>query len=86
MGTWIGKQGTIDIVGQNEIRENIVAVCNWDDKLLTYERYELLLENMEQARIKAKVIYLFSATEFDSRLKMLEKEDSHIVLVDMKEL
>ena len=86
MGTWIGKKGTIDIVGQNEVRENIVAVCNWDEKEFPYSRYQLLVENMDQARIKAKVIYLFSATEFDPMVKNLANHDTSVVLVDMKEL
>ena len=42
---------------------------------------------MKSARIKAQVIYLFSAKDFDDRLKALEKEqDSNVVLVDMTEL
>jgi hypothetical protein len=41
---------------------------------------------MDKAKITAKAIYLFSATEFDSRLKDLAKRDNSIVLVDMKEL
>ena len=41
---------------------------------------------MDQARIKAKVIYLFSATEFDPMVKNLANHDASVVLVDMKEL
>ena len=87
LGTWIGKQGTIDVVGRDSIRNSVVGVTNWDAPMLTYDRYEQLISDMKSARIKASVIYLFSAKDFDDRLKALEKEpDSHVVLVDMTEL
>ncbi len=86
MGTWVGKQGTIDIIGQNSVRENVVGICNWDKKELTLDDYKELLANMKRAKISAKVYYLFSAKSFDADLIALAKEHSEIVLVDMKEL
>ena len=85
-GTWVGKNGTIDVVGQDEVRNNIVAKANYDKSAFPYEAYENLLSNMEQARIKAKAVYLFSATEFDPKLVELSRKDSSVILVDMKEL
>lgn len=87
MGTWVGKEGTIDVIGRNKIRENVVGITNWDQPTMTFERYESLLTDMKSARIAAKTIYLFSATDFDDKLKSLEKEDdSSVVLIDMTEL
>lgn len=87
MGTWIGKEGTIDIIGQDKIRDNVVGICNWDLEELTFDRYQKLLEDMKSARIHAKTIYLFSARSFDVKLKALEHQsDSAVVLVDMTEL
>lgn len=86
MGTWVGKDGQIDIIGQNAQRENVVGLCNWTEEELSFERYEALLEQMKKARIKANVIYLFSAKRFDARVRALAKEDDSIVLVDMNEL
>ena len=85
-GTWVGKNGTIDVVGQDAVRNNIVAKANYDKAVFPYEEYENLLSNMEQAKIKAKAVYLFSATEFDPRLTELSGQDSSVILVDMKEL
>lgn len=85
-GTWLGKEGTIDIIGQDDERESVVGICNWEKEALTFDDYQNLLFSMKQARIHAKVTYLFSATSFDERLQELEKEESSIVLVDMKEL
>ena len=85
-GIWLGKEGTIDVIGQDEVRNNIVAKTNYDKPEFPYSDYLKLVSNMEKARINAKAIYLFSATEFDIELQNLAKKDSSIVLVDMKEL
>lgn len=86
MGTWVGKSGTIDIIGQNEQRENVVGICNWKESELSAKRYEDLLAQMKKAKISAKVIYLFSAKKFDKKLVELAEENPKIVLVDMTEL
>lgn len=85
-GTWIGKQGSIDIIAQNSIRENLIGLCNWSEEQMTVERYHDLADSMKKAKIKAKYYYLFSAKNFDSPLKKLAEEDDRIVLVDMNRL
>ncbi len=86
IGTWLGKEGTIDVIGQSSNRENVVGICNWTDRSMAYETYEKLLESMKLARINANTIFLFSATRFDSKLVQLSKENKSVVLVDMTEL
>ncbi len=87
MGTWVGKEGTIDIIGQDAVRDNVVGICNWEEEELSFARYQKLLEDMKSARIHAKTIYLFSARSFDIKLKALEHQpESIVVLVDMNEL
>ncbi len=86
IGTWVGKQGSIDIIAQNTIRENIVGICNWSEEFLTEAMYEQLLASMEQAKIKAKSFYLFSAREFDDAIKERAAKDQRLVLVDMNRL
>ena len=86
IGTWLGKEGTIDVIGQSYNRENVVGICNWTDRSMAYETYEKLLESMKLARITANTIFLFSATRFDSKLVQLSKENKSVVLVDMTEL
>lgn len=86
MGTWVGKRGNIDIIVQNSVRENLVGLCNWSKPQLTYEMYEGLLDAMGQARISAKQYYLFSAREFDDRIREKAAQDDRIVLVDMNNM
>ena len=85
-GTWIGKQGRIDIILQNDIRENVVAYCCWAEREMTMEHLAELDESMELARVKAKRRYLFSAGTFAEELKEKAKNDETIVLVDMNSL
>ena len=41
---------------------------------------------MKKAKITAKVVYLFSAKQFDEEIRELAKDNPQIVLVDMTEL
>ena len=86
MGTWVGKQGSIDIIAQNAVREYIVGLCNWSEEFLTEEMYRQLLAGMKQAKIKAKKYYLFSAKDFTPEIHQLAEENEDIVLVDMNHL
>lgn len=86
MGTWIGKQGNIDIIAQDKERNSIVGKCSWSESSFTYEMYEQLLENMDRAKVKATRIYLFCARAFNQRLVSLSRTDSRIVLVDMNQM
>ena len=86
IGTWLGKEGTIDVIGQSSNRENVVGICNWTEKSMGYETYEKLLNSMKQAKISANTVFLFSATKFDSKLVQLSQENKSVVLVDMTEL
>ena len=86
MGTWIGKEGNIDIIAQNSVRENIVGYCNWNQPEFTMEMKEALLKSMKQAKIDAKYFFLFSAKGFSEEIRQLAEEDTRYILVDMNEL
>lgn len=86
MGTWIGKNGKIDIIAQSTDRRNIVGLCNWDKPFLTMEMCEELFESMKQAKITSDHFYLFSAKSFELALVEKAKEDSRFELIDMNEL
>lgn len=86
MGTWIGKEGTIDIIAQNNIRQNIVGSCNWNRDEFSEEMCEQLFYNMKQAKISAEYYFLFSAKGFAPSVEKRAKENSKFILVDMNEL
>lgn len=86
MGTWIGKEGNIDIIAQNPMRENIVGCCNWNEPEFTMQMHSDLLKNMKKAKIDAKYYFLFSAKGFSDEIRQLAQKESGIFLVDMNEL
>lgn len=86
MGTWVGKEGNIDIIAQNEIRQNMVGLCNWERPELTMEMCEDLFANMKKAKIRAEYYFLFSAKGFDPAVTEMAEQDKRFILVDMNEL
>ena len=86
MGTWIGKEGNIDIIAQNAVRQNMVGLCNWDKPELTMEMCEELSANMKKAKISAEYYFLFSAQGFAPEVRALAERDARYILVDMNEL
>lgn len=85
-GTWIGKQGTIDIVAQDAVRNSIVGACNWSKPQMSAEKVQELLNTLKKARLSPGHIYLFTATEFDEPLIEWATRDERLILVDMKQL
>lgn len=86
LGTWIGKQGTVDIVAQDAVRNTLVGSCNWSKPMMTAADVERLEQTLKKARLSPKHIFLFTATEFAPELVALDKKDERFILVDMKEL
>ena len=86
MGTWIGKTGNIDIIAQNEVRENLVGLCNWEKPQVTMEMCEELFANMKKAKISANYYFLFSASTFEQAVVEMAEQDKRFVLIDMNEL
>ncbi|MDC7302655.1 ATP-binding protein [Agathobacter ruminis] len=86
MGSWIGKNGNIDIIAKSTDRRMIVGLCNWEKLVMTVDMLEELKKTMALARVSADHIYLFSAKAFDPQLVQLAKEDATLELIDMREL
>ena len=85
-GTWIGKQGTVDIVAQDAVRNTIVGSCNWSKPAMTGTDVAQLAQTLKKARLAPKHIFLFTATEFAPELLELAEQDERLIPVDMKEL
>lgn len=86
IGTWIGKDGTIDIVGADEERNTVVGSCHWGDTPMGEESYENLLASMKLARLSAEAVYLFSGNGFTDGLKKLVESGRNVNLIDLEEL
>ncbi len=86
MGTWVGKEGNIDIIAQNSVRENIIGLCNWEKPMLTIDMCEEMDAMMKRAKLSSNHYFLFSATTFQPELVEITKNDQRFTLIDMKEL
>ncbi len=86
VGTWIGKEGTIDIVAADEERRTLVGACHWAKDPMGVERFNELVSLLKLARLSAEGIYLFSGNKFSEELIALAKEDDRIRLIDLEEL
>lgn len=67
LGEWIGKEGSLDIVGTDGDGRHIVAACFYARKM-TYEDYEWLLFCMKKAKLKDADIHLFCEKGVDDKL------------------
>lgn len=86
LGTWIGKQGTLDIVAQDAVRNTIVGSCNWSKPVMTGVDVAQIALTLKKAKLAPKHIFLFTATEFAPEVVELAEQDPRFIPVDMKEL
>jgi hypothetical protein len=86
MGTWVGKEGNVDIIAQSTDRQNIIGLCNWEKPLLTMQMCEEMYTSMQRARVQSDHFYLFSAKAFEPALVEYVRSDQRFELIDMNEL
>lgn len=86
IGSWIGKQGNIDIIASDDEGKAIIGLCRWKDRTVTYSMCLDLFDLMGQAKISADYYYLFSSKAFDEKLKKEAAKEPRIILVDISSL
>ena len=85
MGEWVGKAGLIDVIAEGE-EKALIAGCNWDKPMYTYDDYEWLVFCAKQACVEPDYIYLFSVERFDEKLALEAKVKRTLRLITAKEL
>ena len=85
-GEWVGKVGNIDIVVQDDKDNTLLALCNYERPVMTYDDYERLLYCAAKARLRAGYVFLYSTGPFDEKLQAQATEQKNITLVSMQEL
>ena len=86
IGEWVGKQGTIDVIAQNEEGKTIIGICNWDKPIMRYDDYEWLLFCAKKAKLRADYVYLFSVKQFDEKLSLEAKVKHNLKLISLDEM
>ena len=85
-GEWIGKEGTIDVIAQNENGDTLIALCNWEKPMMTYEDYKWVMDCAKQAKINVDYIYLYTAFGFDEKLNLEAKVKHGLKLVQITDI
>ena len=85
-GEWVGKEGNIDMIAQDEDMHTILMLCNYEKPIMSYEDYERLLYCASKARLRIDYIYLYSIGRFDEKLYLEAKVKKNLALVSMSEL
>lgn len=86
VGEWVGKTGTIDIVMQDAEGHTLLANCNYEKPLMTYDDYEKLLLTADKAKLDTGNVYLYTISRFDEKLNLEAKVKKNITLVSLREL
>lgn len=85
-GSWVGKDGTIDIVAQDREGRILVGYCIYSDVKMTQHDYDVLGLLLKQAHISADFIYLFSAGGFEDGLKDAVQQKGAVELVSLSQM
>lgn len=86
VGEWVGKDGSIDIVMQNEDWDNILCYCNWKKERFDLQDFTRCIEVAKKARLTPDYVMVFSAGNFDRELLIQAEEVGNIELVDINQL
>lgn len=84
IGEWIGKDGRLDIIAQDEEGRALIGLCSWE-KPTAYEDYEDLLAYAKKAKISADHIYMYTAYRFDERLTLEAKIKPNLKLIQISD-
>lgn len=85
-GEWVGKEGTIDVVAQDAEGRTLIALCNWEKAMMTYEDYGWLLSYARKVKIRADYIYLYTASGFDEKLDLEAKVKKNLKLLQITDI
>lgn len=85
VGEWIGKEGGLDIIAQDEEGRTLIGMCSWE-KPIAYEDYVELLAYTRKAKINVDYIYMYTAFRFDERLNLEAKIKNNLKLVQITDI
>ena len=85
-GEWVGKEGNLDFLAQDEDGRTLIGMCDWEKPMFTYADYEWILECAKKARINADYIYLYTASRFDEKLNLEAKVKHSLKLMMISDI
>lgn len=76
----------IDIIREDKDGVSVVGYCSFEDESIAVKDYNHLLESIDNAKLNAKYIYMFSKSGFTPELIAMSNKDENLVLIDIKDL
>ncbi|MCR5793583.1 MAG: ATP-binding protein [Lachnospiraceae bacterium] len=86
VGSWYGKNGNIDLVGQGENGSVFVGICKWDREPMSESDFEDALYLIMQAEIEPDYYYLYSKSGFGNGLEAKAKYINNMVLTSLEDM
>ncbi len=83
VGTWVGKTGTIPVVGKNEKEKYMIGFSCRENGSYSLHEYKKQFELTKEAKINPEYIYLFSLHGFHSELVDFANQSKSLILIDM---
>ncbi len=85
-GEWMGKNGHIDIVMQNEEGNSLLAFCDWTHPEVGEKELQHDLQVVKASKLHPDQLILFSAGHFSKGLRHLSRLQKNLILVDIDAL
>lgn len=85
-GEWVGKNGRIDVVGQDARRNTLLGFCNISGNALDLAMVEFYIGLAKEAHLRPEHCFFFSADGFTKEVEELAKRKEGIYLIDMNDL
>ncbi len=85
-GEWVGKNGRIDVVGQDARRNTLLGFCNTSGKAYDLDMIEHNVGLAKEAHLRPEHCFFFSADGFSAEVRELAKRKDGVYLVDMNDL
>ncbi|MBQ7767190.1 MAG: ATP-binding protein [Lachnospiraceae bacterium] len=85
-GEWVGKNGRIDVVGQDAKRNTLLGFCNISGQALDLDMVEANIALAKEAHLRPEHCFFFSADGFTQEVEAFAKKNDGVYLVDMNDL
>lgn len=83
---WVGKNGRIDVVAQDEKRNTLLGFCNDTGKPMGVDMVEHHLKLAKEAHVRPEHCFFFSADGFTDELEAFAGQKTGMYLIDMNDL
>lgn len=86
LGSWYGKDGQIDIIGETTDKKIIFGKCKWSQEVMNEEELMEILNLLIQAEIEPDYYFLFSKNGFTDGLEVKARGINNMTLLSLEDM